>query len=135
MEDKISTLDNFESVLIDEELEAILKNIGKYQFPVAHLIIVDGNNRNFQMQFNRVASPLVPDYIKWFVSTNYVIGLPAHKDGTDVFKSWPTTRRSNNKTTTVPSALVREKKIKPGNYKIYKYKNGFAFKRYELLEG
>ena len=134
MDDNISTLSNFENALIDEEFEEIVKTIGKYQFPVVHLSIVDGNSRNYQMVFNKHATQLVPDYIKWFVSTNYVIGLPVSKDSKNAFKSWQSNRQSYNKSTTVPSALVREKKIKPGDYKIYKYKDGFAFKRYEQLE-
>jgi len=35
---------------------------------------------------------------------------------------------------TFPKSLIDDRKVKPGCYKIYKYKDGFAFKPYEPIK-
>ena len=114
------------------------------------LVVIGGNGsltgaRNFGMEFdfpvigisqqavffNRYAVDMVPPRIKWFTTSEYVIGIPAARDDRDGYitrKVW------NEVVVHFPVPLRKQKKIKPGHYKLYKYKDGFAFKRYEQLE-
>lgn len=123
----------FEEIDIDlEELETIEKllNSTSYNFPVAHL-------GETTIYFNVKAERIIPDYIKWAVSTEYVIGLPTDKDdptGYCTNKRACLKKETSGVTTSFPVRLRKEKKIKSGTYKVYKYKNGFAFKRYEQIE-
>lgn len=122
----VNEVEEIENLIEEEEFEAICKNVSKFQFPAIYL----GKTFN-QIVFNSYASELVPDYIEWFASTNYVIGIPAKANGKNAFKTWGPKK---SRTACAPVALVKEKGLKPGYYKVYKYKNGFAFKRYEQLE-
>lgn len=117
-----------EEIELDEELELIEKTFGrKVDFPAVTL-----TQKSAQMYFNVYARDLVPDHINWSTTTNYVVGLPTNATDKDAFharKSW----KGNGVVCFCPVALLKEKKVKEGTYKVYKYKNGFAFKRYEPL--
>lgn len=112
-----------------EELELIKKlaHMEKFPYPVALV-------GETAIGFNRYASPIVPKAIKWFCTGEYIIGLPGDKGDRDSFLSHFVDRtRSACKSTAFP-ADMKAKKVKKGYYKVYKFKNGFAFKRYEPLE-
>ena len=116
-----------ELIELNEELEAIRKKLlCKFKEPVAYL----SDNR---ITFNKAASQVVPDRIEWFTSSSYVIGLPSKsmKKGYSTFRH---NKRASVRETAFPSELKNAKKVKNGYYKLYKYKDGFAFKRYEPLE-
>lgn len=115
-----------EELEIDEsELELISKTRNsKFDFPVIGI-------SQQAVFFNRYAVDMVPPRIKWFTTSEYVIGIPAARDDRDGYitrKVW------NEVVVHFPVPLRKQKKIKPGHYKLYKYKDGFAFKRYEQLE-
>lgn len=122
-------MENIETITLEDgvEFEEVIKNLRKYSFPTVTL------TSNKQMCFNIAAtkSGIIPDYIKWLVSTDYVIGIPAEEDGRNSFKTWLSKWCAT--TACFPVTLSKEKKVQPGTYKLYKYKNGFAFKRYEKL--
>lgn len=113
------------------ELEEIAKAFrsSKYDFPTISI----GTRAIY---FNNYCSPLMEgkDAVKWFASTDYIIGIPAKQLENNAFAI----REERYKNVRVylahfPARLKKEKKIQPGCYKLYKYKDGFAFKRYEPL--
>jgi hypothetical protein len=110
------------------ELEEIEKTFGsKFSYPVVHF--------GRTVVFNREADKagLVGEAIRWFVATDYIVGLPAKRDSENAFSLKPTKRDCKSKFACFPVALFREKKVAPGYYKLLKYKDGFAFKRYEPI--
>lgn len=116
-----------EIIEINEEFEAIRKNLcSRFSEPVAYL-------GDLRINFNTAAKQLVPDRIEWFVSSNYVIGIPS-KSVTKGYSTFKPNKRASVCSTAFPSELKNAKKVKNGYYKLYKYKDGFAFKRYEPLE-
>ena len=126
-----------EEILIDEELDEIEKQCGyagKYSFPVVCVVSLN-NKTNKALYFNAASNQIVPRAIKWSVSSNYVVGLPTTEDD----KNGYLTRHYRHHNTGgivahLPSKLANEKKLKTGLYRLYKYKDGFAFKRYERIE-
>ena len=110
------------------ELEEIEKGFGAYgfDFPVAYFGV--------EVCFNKMARQLCGDAIKWFVSSEYIIGLPAGKNEKNAYRVQKNGFHKNVYTARFPTVLRTEKKVKPGYYKLYKYKDGFAFKRYEPME-
>ena len=120
MEDNIEIEELFE----DEELEAIEKYARKWDIPA--ICVCEST-----IYFTSSSLEIIPERIRWFTTSSLVIGLPACEADVDGFK----VRRSEKHqgvTTHFPTALKR-KKVKLGTYKIYKYKDGFAFKRYEPI--
>lgn len=107
-----------------EDLEAVEKIGARFPFPVAYL-----SNENIIFNKLCVESGVIPERIEWFCSTDYIIGLPGH--GKNAF-SLCCIRSSYS--THFPVVMKRDKNVKSGYCKIYKYKNGFAFKRTERLE-
>ena len=83
--------------------------------------------------FNEAAAKIVPDYIKWYKTREYIIGLPSTEFDSN---SYPVRKDMKRcwVVTTFPVALRSEKTIKKGTYKLLKYKNGFAFKTNEPLK-
>lgn len=107
-----------------DELESLKKMSYRYAFPVIYV----GKS---SMLFNAHSAPIIPEKVKWFSTGEYIIGLPADASDMDAFTIRSYTG-SICKATTLPAAM-KEKKVKKGCYKLYKYKTGFAFKRYEPL--
>ena len=122
-----------ELALENEELELIEKRCLKVNVP---LVYVPKNPYN--LYFNVASSAIIPEFIKWYTTTNLVIGLPSSEKDKDHYPTFRNLMKNGGGITTrFPSVLIHQKKVKPGYYKIYKYKDGFAFKRYEQfgLEG
>lgn len=115
-----------EELEIDEsELELILKQQNcKYDFPV---VCISTTNAFF----NGYAKDIVPPYIHWFTTSEYVVGLPAKTNEKNAYK---TRKVWNEIVAHLPQNLRNHKKLANGHYKVYKYKDGFAFKRYEQIE-
>lgn len=124
---KNNNLEVEELVLDAEELEIVEKyNMGYYNYPV---LFVSGEN---VITFNSKAEPLLGEAITWFTTPEFVVGMPS-KPGS---KNSYVVRKYGSSSaiaTTLP-IVFKEKGIKRGHRKIYKYKNGIAFKRYEILE-
>ena len=64
------------------------------------------------------------------MNDNYIICLPSKS--VTAFK--PMYIKGKVKGYCFPKCLIDSKKVKPGYYRLYRYKSGFAFKRYEQLE-
>ena len=111
----------FEEILIsDEELEEIEKRFSVYSdTPMV--------NVGSQLYFNMAAASVIPKTVRWYTTSSLVIGLPT--DEADI-RGFKTRLVGVGIQASVPSGL-REKKVHRGLYKVYKYKDGFAFKRYE----
>lgn len=109
----------------DDELELVVKHLGAmFDDPVVSI----GEKTAY---FNSRTDSFVPERIKWFTTNDYVIGLKAADDDKNGYR----VRKEQGTTIAhVPAKLLKEKKIKMGYYKLYKYKTGFAFKRYEQYE-
>lgn len=120
-------MEDIEELLIDdgEELELVEKlRQEPFKMPVIYV-------SEKTMTFNQRSLGLVPPRVKWFTTHEYVIGLPASEDD----KNGYNIRMANGiYFATTPSVLRNMKKLKNGWYQLYKYKNGFAFKRYDPLE-
>lgn len=117
--------DDIQELSIDEEFEEVIKSANRFNFPT----ITFGDT----VYFNNAAVPIIPDHIKWSISPNYLIISPTKK--TDI-NSYPVrTNGRCGKVACTPAIIKNGKKIKPGTYRLYKCKNGFAIKRYESLEG
>lgn len=110
-----------------DELEEIQKlaNFSHFDFPAIYFSSI--------VFFNKASKPFVKEIeaIKWFVTSEYVIFLPAKKGERNSFLI---TTNEKYYYARFPSMLRDEKKLKCGVYKLLKYKNGFAFKRYEPIE-
>ena len=115
-----------------DELEEIQKlaSFSHFDFPAIYFSSI--------VFFNKASKPFVKEIeaIKWFVTSEYVIFLPAKRGERNSFLITTCGRNSGEKyyIARFPSVLRDEKKLKCGVYKLMKYKNGFAFKRYEPIE-
>ena len=107
------------------DLERIKRGTSKYSFPTVTLL-------EDRFYFNIQAQPHMKDIDFLTISTavDYIVLMPAHMDSAVSFRLL---RRGGWAFMTYPVGL-HGAKIKRGVYKLYKYKNGFAFKRYEPLE-
>lgn len=111
-----------EDLSTEEEFEEVCRGAHKYPFPAINV-----DERFFT--FNEASWPLVKEYkaVRYYLSKNLVAMMPCRKGSVNsfVFKI--------KSGMTIPTAL-QEYKIRPGWYKLYRYKDGVAFKRYEPIE-
>ena len=112
-----------EELQIDEdELELIAKRLGTmFDDPVVSI----GKKTAY---FNYKSESIIPKRVRWYTTSDYVIGVEAEDDDPNGYKA-----KKVRGTTAVhmPTVLMKEKCVKEGYYKLFKYKTGFAFKRYE----
>ena len=108
------------------EFEEIEKAVSEYPFPT---ITLSSPN----LFFNRAAGKYLKDvqFVKFRTSTEYVVIVPTEEKTKTAFKLG--TYTNGAKAIAYPANL-KGCKIKRGVYKLYKYKDGFAFKRYEPLK-
>ena len=111
--------------LEDNEMEMVLK---RNKGPKLVTRVPMANLCQKIIYFNAAAADIIPDRIKWFVTPEYVIGLPTTKDDEN---GYSVNHTENATMTFFPSYLRNVKKLKDGHYKLMKFENGFAFKRYE----
>jgi len=71
--------------------------------------------------------------MKWGVTSEYVVCVPTREGDPHAYMFRPA-KAVDAYCARFPSSLSREKKIQIGTYKLYKYKDGFAFKRYEPIQ-
>lgn len=120
-------MDEQELIIDLDELEEVEKlfRSERFNFPVLKVC-------NGFCYFNKQSAPLLGDAIKWYTSTEYVIGLPGKRDDYNSFAL----QRKNGKrglrilSAAFPVQLAKEKKVQPGYYRLLRFRNGFAFKRY-----
>lgn len=114
--------------IIDEEFETVTRQQwAPVDFPAITIM-------EKQMYINAPFSQLIPNvkYIEFRVSSSYIIMLPQDHASSTAYKVSSCTR-GDGKAVSIPASL-KEKRIKRGVYKIYKYKEGWAIKRYEPVE-
>ena len=104
-----------------EEFEAIEKRLNCYDFPALYV----GEKRIY---FNKSAARFLEgtEALRFYTSTNYVVMKPDKKGN---YASFSVIKHS----VCHPVAL-QSKKVQYGWYKLYRTKDGFAFKRYEQLQ-
>lgn len=114
-----------------DELEVIekLNNSTMFPFPVVHA-------SKEMLIFNSLSEKYLPSsaWIKWFASTDYIIGIPAKQSDRNAFKIAYPNKKRRCLTARFPDAMSKDRGLKEGYYKLYKYKDGIAFKRYEPLQ-
>ena len=118
-----------EELLLDlGELEEVEKffTSSSLRIPVVHVGAL-------AVSFNKACRELLGEAVRWFTTSEYVIGLPANRGDKNAFSLKTTASGACMRSAYIPAVLRREKKIGIGYYKLYKYKNGFAFKRYEQI--
>ena len=113
-----------------EEVNRSRRGFGMHhEYPVCH---VGDTHIVFNAETQKIL-PMQTKAIKWFTNNEYVVILPTVRGDRnayimDVHKGGRPTR-----TAFIPAALVNEKKLPQGYRRLYKYKNGVAFKRYETI--
>ena len=85
------------------------------------------------MYFNRLAGVIIPKYIKWYATTSLLIGLPTNETDSNGFKTRYISKNRKAIMASFPAHMRDHRMIKTGFYKVYKYKDGFAIKRYEPI--
>lgn len=120
------------------ELEEVQKTaLFRFDFPAVS--VTAGHSPYFY--FNAAAKPLFEkfDKIKFFTTSEYIVFADGKGDWKNTFSVQERRPKPGSKQcfspyykATIPAAM-KEKKLQPGCYKLYKCKQGFAFKRYEPL--
>ena len=121
---------DLEEIVIDDDsaFEDVEFRICKYPFPALYY----GESNIY---FNRKTTDIFrPKKIKFRLSTEYLIVLPAENDEQNAFSVWDSTNKTDTLVSTLPASLKNRRALKRGTYKCYRYKNGLAIKRYEPLE-
>ena len=109
----------------DEGESEIQRYRRRYPFPT----IAFHNESIYLNYFTRMLlKQLNATHLSFASTTNFIIVRPC-KGGKNAFKITGEARSTLH----IPAALM-EKKIRPGVYKLFRYKNDLAFKRYEPLE-
>ena len=114
-----------EEISIGEELEALGKHHTELDYPAVSI-------SSGWLYFNKYCLPLIGPAVEWFINDKYVVGLPAKKGAANSY-AMTIPARKNARITSLNIAM-RQKGIKDGVYRVYKYKDGFAFKRYEPIK-
>ena len=112
------------------EMEEVEKKfLARIDFPCAYF----GKQ---QISFNTLCSPVIEhmEAIRRYATGEYIIGLPASRSDKNSFYVRQNTRSKNNYSTTVPASLRITKRIGEGYFRVYKYKDGIAIKRFEAIE-
>ena len=115
------------------DLEEIIKQkLAQYDYPVIHF-------STSGVLFNKPCNAFLQgiETIKWFVSSEYIVALPANAGERNAYSLHQTgSKKHGNRSSAAsfPAQLRNEKKLHMGYYRLYKYKNGFAFKRYEPID-
>lgn len=121
--------------LESDELEEVENRLVRFDYPVVTItrdhkyFFLNSASQRLFAQFNRVRIFTTPQYI-------ILSDAKGEIKNTFSFKKQKDKQRPSDYSwyvITLPAAL-KEKKLKPGYYKLYKCKQGFAFKRYEPLE-
>lgn len=120
---------NLEFGINDLEVIERLNNTTAFPFPVVHA-------SKEMLIFNSLSEKYLPAsaWIKWFASTEYIVGVPASPSERNAFKITYPNKRRRCLTARFPDAMSKDRGLKEGYYKLYKYKDGIAFKRYEPLQ-
>ena len=112
------------------DMEVVAKNLwSRYNYPVAFF----GKR---QITFNTRCAHALKDIraVQWFATGDYIIGLPAREDDPNAFYVRKN-KMSNCYATALPASFISSKRIQQGcYYKVFKYRDGIAFKRFEPID-
>lgn len=115
-----------EEIELDANPEPVKRYFYKVEFPA---ITYRGNTL---MYVNEKAADLFScEYVSISTTPEYVILRPANKYSALAFRVTP---MKTGKMIRVPHDM-KEKKIARGIHRLYKYKDGYCFKRNEVIEG
>lgn len=81
--------------------------------------------------FNAAASKYVPTYFKWRINDDWCVLVASDSGDRNVYKSWKGPYEAI--LCRFPSEISPSYFMMKGLHKLYKTKNGIAFKRYEKL--
>ena len=117
---------DFEELVLSEgeEFEKVVRHSTAYRDPVVNVGYTT-------FYFNQSAAAIIPKFIKWLTTPEYIIGLPTTEDDKNAYSG---NNRSEGGVTAAIPAMIKAKKPKKGVYKVMKFRDGFAFKRYEPIE-
>lgn len=120
---------NFEELNIDlgNEMVEVPKHTRDRRFPTITI-----NAKYGRAFFSRSVENNIPAFIKWFLTKDYVVILPAKQTDENAYTI--SDSMTAGKSTTVPSFITKQNTIASGTYKLLKYKDGFAFRRYSPIE-
>ena len=115
-----------------DEPEEVKRKLARFDFPV---VTLTKDSKYFYA--NLLAKKLFDSFkrVRFFTTPQYVIFSDAKGDTKNSFAI----KECMNKGNATPYYMItcptnlKEKKLRPGYYKLYKCKQGFAFKRYEAL--
>ena len=77
---------------------------------------------------------VMPDGVNWYEETNHIVALPSKALNAYKKNSYGGKNNNISRGYTFPKELITRRKVVPGTYKLYRYRDGFAFKFYERLE-
>lgn len=119
-------------ITIDGKLTKVRNGRTRFSFP-AVTILKSGNT--YLCYLNAVARKYfdASQGVNWYLNQNYVIAMPS--DAINAYRACvKSSKGAARQGYTFPKSLIDDRKVKPGCYKIYKYKDGFAFKPYEPIK-
>lgn len=101
----------------------------RFDFPVC---TVKRNGSTFIAYLNAAAARILDDMgtVSWYLDENYIICMPSK--AINAYK--PITMNGKLKGYCIPMRLLQDRIVREGHYKLYRYKSGFGFKKYERLE-
>lgn len=112
----------------EEELLAIERQGGRFDGkPIPAVCVMETH-----CYFNKKAGPYVPEYIRWFVNDEWVVLKTSRKDDKNSYGVWPSQHTPGAKWCTLPKQLEGAVTFR-GAHKLYKTKDGLAFRKSEIL--
>ena len=116
--------DELQQIEIGEGIDLVEKWQNRLRFPAITFC-------STTIYFNKLFTELLAgfEYVKYYTTTEFLIIEPCkNRDG-----AFSINNLKQGSTTVIPTHLA-SKKIRPGSYKVYRCKMGYAIKRYEPIE-
>ena len=115
--------------IIEGKFQQVLDGRKKFDFPTCH---IGQSGRSYVCYISSDAARILDDIgpVNWYLNDNYIVCLPSK--AVTAFK--PMYFKGRTKGYCFPKVLITNRTVKPGYYRLYRYKSGFAFKRYATLE-
>ena len=112
---------------IDGDLEPVIRQLNRYDFPT--VAVGPG-----QMHMNKAFGELLKDvnFLTICTSPKYIVFKPAKYSSSSSY-ALGKPKGYDGRVMIIPTAL-REKKPARGTFKVYKFGDGWAIKRYEPME-
>ena len=116
-----------------DKLKRIRNGRMHYAFPACTIV---RSGSTYLCYLNAAARKVLemPDGVNWYEDTDYIVALPSKALNAYKKNLYGGKNKNIFRGYTFPKELIQRRKVLPGTYKIYKYRNGFGFKFYERLE-